>query len=124
MGKGRKVWNGAPLGDLGQGSLRRLRPAPCRRSKIAEKASFLNFFTDFPICCHLLLLHTLRAGTMALSLGSLNHVSRVVSDVQASAAFYREVLGFTMVKRPRAFDFNGAWYAQLRSSCRFRAVDV
>lgn len=40
---------------------------------------------------------------------ALNHISRVCKDVQASAAFYRDVLGFEQVKRPSSFDFEGAW---------------
>ena len=44
-----------------------------------------------------------------LPLRSLNHVSRVCRDVAASAAFYADVLGFALIKRPESFDFDGAW---------------
>ncbi|GLC47938.1 hypothetical protein PLESTB_000041800 [Pleodorina starrii] len=44
-----------------------------------------------------------------LQLLALNHVSRVCSDLAASYRFYTEVLGFTPVKRPSSFEFDGAW---------------
>ena len=49
--------------------------------------------------------------TGSLPLLSLNHISRVVKDVQASIEFYCNVLGFTMIKRPSSFHFEGAWCA-------------
>ena len=39
----------------------------------------------------------------------LNHVAIVVSDVERSCAFYRDVLQLTSLPRP-AFDFPGAWF--------------
>jgi catechol 2,3-dioxygenase-like lactoylglutathione lyase family enzyme len=39
----------------------------------------------------------------------LNHVAVHVRDVDASVAFYRDVLGLTLMPRP-AFDFPGAWF--------------
>lgn len=45
----------------------------------------------------------------SLPLCSVNHVSRVVSDVRASTAFYRDILGFAEIKRPNSFDFDGSW---------------
>ena len=46
-----------------------------------------------------------------LSLRSINHISKVCSSVEASAAFYRDVLGFILVKRPQSFNdsFEGCW---------------
>jgi catechol 2,3-dioxygenase-like lactoylglutathione lyase family enzyme len=44
-----------------------------------------------------------------LPLCSVNHISRVVADVEESKAFYRDILGFTEVKRPASFDFGGSW---------------
>ena len=46
---------------------------------------------------------------MALSLRSLDHVSRVCRDVNATSEFYCEILGFLPVKRPSSFDFDGQW---------------
>jgi hypothetical protein len=43
-----------------------------------------------------------------LPLRALNHISRVCSDVNATAAFYRDLLDFVDIRRPR-FDFEGAW---------------
>ena len=37
-----------------------------------------------------------------------DHAGLVVADVAASVAFYRDVLGLTIVPRP-AFSFDGAW---------------
>lgn len=45
----------------------------------------------------------------ALPLRALNHISRVCKDVATSAAFYRDVLGFSEIKRPSSFEFEGAW---------------
>ncbi|BDA46862.1 hypothetical protein COCOBI_09-3150 [Coccomyxa sp. Obi] len=44
-----------------------------------------------------------------LPLQSLSHLSRVVQDTQVSAAFYTEVLGFTEIRRPSSFEFEGCW---------------
>ncbi|KAI5681550.1 hypothetical protein M9H77_02778 [Catharanthus roseus] len=40
---------------------------------------------------------------------ALNHVSRLCSNVKESINFYRNVLGFVLIERPQAFDFDGAW---------------
>lgn len=40
---------------------------------------------------------------------ALNHVSRLCSNVKESIDFYKNVLGFVMIQRPEAFDFDGAW---------------
>jgi catechol 2,3-dioxygenase-like lactoylglutathione lyase family enzyme len=39
----------------------------------------------------------------------LNHVAILVSDVERSVRFYRDVLGLEPIPRP-AFDFPGAWF--------------
>ena len=39
----------------------------------------------------------------------LNHVALHVVDVEASVAFYRDVIGLPSMDRP-AFDFPGAWF--------------
>ena len=44
----------------------------------------------------------------SLPLGGLHHLSRQVSDVERSRAFYRDVLGFAEIQRPD-LKFNGAW---------------
>lgn len=43
-----------------------------------------------------------------LAIQSVNHISHVTRDVEASAAFYRDVLGFRQLRRPN-FPFPGAW---------------
>lgn len=43
-----------------------------------------------------------------LPIQSAHHIGRVVRDLDASIAFYRDVLGFEQVWRPD-FDFRGAW---------------
>lgn len=50
-------------------------------------------------------------GPRQLPLRSINHVSKVCSNVEASVAFYRDVLGFVVVKRPQSFNesFEGCW---------------
>jgi catechol 2,3-dioxygenase-like lactoylglutathione lyase family enzyme len=44
-----------------------------------------------------------------MQVGSLNHVALHVEDVDASVAFYRDVMRFPQLERP-AFDFPGAWF--------------
>ena len=39
----------------------------------------------------------------------LTRSSRVCKDVNSSAQFYRDVLGFLEVQRPSSFDFEGSW---------------
>lgn len=40
----------------------------------------------------------------------IHHVSVVVSDLEKSRAFYREILGLREIERPK-FSFPGAWFA-------------
>ena len=47
----------------------------------------------------------------ALPLESVNHIARATRDLEkldATVAFYRDVLGFRQINRPN-FDFPGAW---------------
>jgi catechol 2,3-dioxygenase-like lactoylglutathione lyase family enzyme len=44
----------------------------------------------------------------SLPLESINHVARATNDLDASLAFYRDVLGFRPIHRPD-FGFPGAW---------------
>lgn len=44
----------------------------------------------------------------ALPLMGVHHISREVRDLEATRAFYREVLGFREIVRP-ALSFPGAW---------------
>lgn len=43
-----------------------------------------------------------------LPIESVNHIARVTRDLEASTAFYRDVLGFRPIQRPN-FRFPGAW---------------
>ncbi|KAK1412182.1 hypothetical protein QVD17_33208 [Tagetes erecta] len=40
---------------------------------------------------------------------TLNHVSRLCKSVKDSVEFYKKALGFVLIERPQAFDFDGAW---------------
>ncbi|MEX0887090.1 MAG: VOC family protein [Phycisphaeraceae bacterium] len=44
-----------------------------------------------------------------MQITQLNHVAIHVDDLDRSVAFYRDVLGLTLMDRP-AFDFPGAWF--------------
>ncbi|KAL2491659.1 Lactoylglutathione lyase/glyoxalase I family protein [Abeliophyllum distichum] len=44
-----------------------------------------------------------------IPLMALNHVSRVCRSVKESVDFYTKILGFVLIERPEAFDFDGAW---------------
>ncbi|RZB93382.1 hypothetical protein D0Y65_024978 [Glycine soja] len=39
----------------------------------------------------------------------MNHVSRLCRNVKESIDFYTKVLGFVLIERPQALDFEGAW---------------
>jgi catechol 2,3-dioxygenase-like lactoylglutathione lyase family enzyme len=43
-----------------------------------------------------------------LPIQSVNHIARVTHNLEASLAFYRDVLGFRPIRRPN-FSFPGAW---------------
>ncbi|KAK8967562.1 hypothetical protein KSP40_PGU017328 [Platanthera guangdongensis] len=45
----------------------------------------------------------------ALSLKSLNHISRLCGSLEQSVHFYQNILGFRPIVRPSSFNFNGAW---------------
>ena len=44
-----------------------------------------------------------------LPLMALNHISRLCRNVKESIDFYTKVLGFVLIERPHAFEFDGAW---------------
>lgn len=46
--------------------------------------------------------------THPLPILALHHISRITKHLDASIAFYRDVLGFQEIPRP-AFQFGGAW---------------
>lgn len=50
-----------------------------------------------------------QEGEHELPLTALNHVSRLCRSVKDSVDFYTKVLGFVLIERPEAFDFDGAW---------------
>lgn len=45
-----------------------------------------------------------------MRIGTVHHISLVVSDLERSRRFYRDVLGMQEIARPN-FDFPGAWFA-------------
>ena len=45
---------------------------------------------------------------LPLPLQSLNHIARLTNNLDATRAFYRDILGFRPIKRPN-FPFPGAW---------------
>lgn len=44
-----------------------------------------------------------------LPVSSVNHLSLVVSDCDRSLKFYKTLLGFQEITRPKSFDFDGYW---------------
>ena len=53
--------------------------------------------------------NTGTALPLPLPLTSLNHISVVCRNLDASVHFYKNVLGFVPVRRPGSFNFDGAW---------------
>ena len=46
---------------------------------------------------------------MNVSVQSIHHISLVVSDTTKAVAFYRDILGISLVERPD-LGFPGAWF--------------
>ncbi|MED6120493.1 Glyoxylase I 4 [Stylosanthes scabra] len=44
-----------------------------------------------------------------LHLKSVNHISLICSSVEKSMNFYQNLLGFSPIRRPGSFKFDGAW---------------
>lgn len=40
----------------------------------------------------------------------LDHVSVLITDMERSLRFYRDVLGLTQINKPRTFDFEVLWF--------------
>jgi catechol 2,3-dioxygenase-like lactoylglutathione lyase family enzyme len=47
---------------------------------------------------------------MSLSVTQIDHCSVIITDVERSRRFYREVLGLKEIHKPRTFDFVVAWF--------------
>src|SRR5689334_6473286 len=45
-----------------------------------------------------------------LEVTQIDHVSVIISDVECSRRFYRDVLGLKEIAKPRTFDFVVAWF--------------
>jgi catechol 2,3-dioxygenase-like lactoylglutathione lyase family enzyme len=46
----------------------------------------------------------------ALDVTQIDHVSVIISDVERSRRFYRDVLGLKEIAKPRTFDFVVVWF--------------
>lgn len=46
----------------------------------------------------------------ALSITQLDHVSIIITDVERSRRFYRDLLGLKEIAKPRTFDFVVLWF--------------
>jgi catechol 2,3-dioxygenase-like lactoylglutathione lyase family enzyme len=47
---------------------------------------------------------------MALGVSQIDHVSVLITDVERSRRFYRDLLGLKEIARPRTFDFMVVWF--------------
>jgi len=45
-----------------------------------------------------------------LNVSQIDHVSVVITDVERSRRFYRDVLGLKEIPKPRTFDFTVLWF--------------
>jgi catechol 2,3-dioxygenase-like lactoylglutathione lyase family enzyme len=48
--------------------------------------------------------------TVALQIFQLDHCSVIITDVERSRRFYRDVLGLKEINKPRTFDFVVLWF--------------
>src|SRR5262245_19710870 len=46
----------------------------------------------------------------ALNITQIDHVSVIITDVERSRQFYRDLLGLKEINRPRTFDFVVIWF--------------
>src|SRR5437763_7515964 len=47
---------------------------------------------------------------MTLTIKAIDHCSVIISDVERSRRFYRDILGLKEIPRPRTFDFVVLWF--------------
>jgi len=47
---------------------------------------------------------------MPLQVTQIDHVSVVITDIERSRRFYRDVLGLTEIAKPRTFSFSVLWF--------------
>ena len=47
---------------------------------------------------------------LELSITQIDHVSVIITDVERSRRFYRDLLGLKEINRPRTFDFIVLWF--------------
>ncbi|MFL5244986.1 MAG: VOC family protein [Gemmataceae bacterium] len=47
---------------------------------------------------------------MTLTIRAIDHCSVIISDVERSRRFYRDILGLKEIPRPRTFDFVVVWF--------------
>src|SRR5437763_9618583 len=47
---------------------------------------------------------------MTLTIKAIDHCSVIISDVERSRRFYRDLLGLKEIARPRTFDFVVVWF--------------
>jgi catechol 2,3-dioxygenase-like lactoylglutathione lyase family enzyme len=47
---------------------------------------------------------------MTLQISQIDHVSVLITDVERSRRFYRDLLGLKEIARPRTFDFVVVWF--------------
>jgi glyoxylase I family protein len=45
-----------------------------------------------------------------LTISQIDHVSIIITDVERSRLFYRDVLGLKEIAKPRSFDFVALWF--------------
>ena len=48
--------------------------------------------------------------TVPLQISQIDHCSVIIRDVERSRRFYRDVLGFKEINKPRTFDFVVLWF--------------
>ncbi len=48
---------------------------------------------------------------MALEVSQIDHVSVLITNVERSRLFYRDLLGLKEIAKPRTFDFVALWFA-------------
>src|SRR5262249_29827675 len=53
---------------------------------------------------------SMRAEMSGLQVTEIDHVSVIITDVERSRRFYRDLLGLKEIPKPRTFDFKVLWF--------------
>ncbi|CAG9465382.1 unnamed protein product [Pedinophyceae sp. YPF-701] len=97
----------APVEASGTDALSRAPKPPC--AACGPSGNMPDLASELSMRASLDSRRSLSSRSPMLRVRAINHISRIVRDVRATANFYKRILGFREVVRPSTFNFSGAW---------------